>query len=144
MIRDSTLQVVLVVTCLPCLFLAVPVMAQPDTVWTRLLSPAAFNYNMEFIHTRDGGFAFCGAISPQIEGRRDADFCLTKTDSLGRWEWNGRYEGFPNGRHQNDDARGMRQLSDGGFILVGEGGGGIGMMVRTDSAGEMIWTRYFL
>jgi len=70
MIRDSTLQVVLVVTCLPCLFLAVPVMAQPDTLWTRLLSPAAFNYNMEFIHTRDGGFAFCGAISPQIEGRR--------------------------------------------------------------------------
>jgi len=119
-------------------------MAQPDTVWTRLLSPAAFNYNMEFIHTRDGGFAFCGAISPQIEGRRDADFCLTKTDSLGRWEWNGRYEGFPNGRHQADDAKGMRQLADGGYVLVGDGGGGaIGMIVRTDSIGESIWTRYY-
>jgi len=74
--------------------------SQPDTLWTKSHYGVAYNaLSMQVIRTSDEGFASCGSAYGGDEERRDVDFGIVKTDSLGRYEWSGIYEGTPNGGH---------------------------------------------
>ncbi len=116
--------------------------AQPDTHWTHLYQNIGGLY-ADFIRTSDGGFAIGGGGWCGDMNRRDNDFHLIKTDSIGIVMWDSLYSGFLDSINRHDEARKIRQMSDNGFLLVGAGLGlSKGMAVRTDSMGLHVWTRY--
>jgi hypothetical protein len=87
------------------------------------------------IQTSDGGYALAGSMA--------TDFCLVKTDALGDMEWSKTYgEG-----EEGAGALSVIQTSDGGYALVGittlGADGGDFLFVKTDSAGEMEWSKTY-
>jgi hypothetical protein len=70
------------------------------------------------------------------------DALLMKIDPLGNRLWSQRYD-----RGGADECYDVRETTDGGYILTGTsvGGGGDGdvLLLKTDSAGNPVWTRVF-
>ena len=124
---------------LPFIFPAI-VQAQPDTLWVQAIRNGSMP--MEVIRTADGGFVIGGSGWCGDEDRRDQDFSIIKTDSVGSIEWREFYTLIHDTTHYTEKAYSIEQLPDGGFILSGRGVGG-GMIVRTDSTGEMLWSRVY-
>ncbi|MDP8239557.1 MAG: hypothetical protein P9X24_10750 [Candidatus Hatepunaea meridiana] len=120
----------------------VVVLSQPDALWTRAIRNGSDP--MSVIRTSDGGFAIGGSGWCGDQDRRDQDFSIIKTDSAGSMEWREFYTLIPDTLHQTEQGHAVLQLSDEGYVLVGTGPGGIGgMIVRTDSNGELVWARYY-
>ena len=113
--------------------------AQPDTLWTNSIFNAG--YDLKVILTPDGGYALGTTAWDEDSARRDTDFALVKTDSVGNEEWRRYYRGMPDNKHVNDGVRAFDLMPDGGYILAGSGVGA-SMVVRTDSEGEEIWRQY--
>jgi len=117
------------------------VQAQPDTLWVRAIDNGS--RPMEVIRTSDGAFAIGGAGWCGDEDRRDVDFSIIKTDSVAFFEWRKFYKLISDTLRQNDQsAYAIEQLPDDGYVLSGLGHQG-GMIVRTDSTGEMLWSRFY-
>jgi len=123
------------------ILIPVVVQAQPDTLWTRSIRNGS--RPMEVIRTFDGGFAIGGSGWCGDEDRRDQDFSIIKTDSVGSIEWREFYTLIHDTTHSTEKAYAIEQLSDAGYVLSGRGAGGGGMIVRTDSTGEMLWSRFY-
>ncbi|MCW4047908.1 MAG: FecR family protein [Candidatus Bathyarchaeota archaeon] len=95
------------------------------------------------VQTSDGGYALAGSEEKSVE---DNDFYLIKVDSLGSVQWRKTY-----GAKYTDVPSSIIQLSDGGFALGGTMtevgiGGPISKdlaIVRTDSSGNLIWTKTY-
>jgi len=92
------------------------------------------------VQTSDEGYALAG--STYSDATKD-DFLLVKTDSSGNVQWTQTY-----GEWQWDEANSMIQTNDGGYALAGETwsryvGGGNSWLVKTDSAGNMIWNKTY-
>jgi hypothetical protein len=91
--------------------------------------------------TADGGYVIAGSSDPTGSGIMD--FYLIKTDSEGNEEWSRLYGGF-----DYDDCNYVQQVSDGGYVLVGNtesfGSGGSDVyLVKTDASGYVEWSRTF-
>jgi hypothetical protein len=91
--------------------------------------------------TSDGGFIIAG--STRSFGAGGSDFYLIRTDAGGDTLWHRTYGGTG-----TDYARGVRQTPDGGFIVVGSSDvSGAGdydaYVVKTDVAGDTVWTRHY-
>ena len=90
--------------------------------------------------TGDGGFVFCGAFSLP-DGYAKA--LLVKLDSVGAVQWQQTYDAVG----QTHDAISVAPYVDGGYVLAGyrlpQGLNGLGFLIRTDSAGNELWRRYF-
>jgi hypothetical protein len=89
--------------------------------------------------TSDGGYIIAGYTN-SFGGR---DIYLIKTDSLGDTLWTKTYGGSG-----NDYGRSVQQTSDGGYVIAGYtesfGSGSMDIyLVRTDSLGNILWTRTF-
>ena len=96
--------------------------------------------------TSDGGYIVAG--HSESHGNGGWDFYLLKTDSNGNMQWQNNY-GQPGLIY--DEAWGVQQTSDGGYILAGGTGIEPGMLpgkdegvwsvyvVKTDSVGNMQW-----
>jgi hypothetical protein len=89
--------------------------------------------------TADGGFVIAGRTASFGAGR--GDVYLVKTDPSGNLEWAGTYGGS-----DEDEARDVLQLADGGYLVVGStlsfGSGSSDVyVIRTDAHGDTIWTR---
>jgi len=124
------------------LLLAGELIAQPNTLWTRFYTEIGA-ITADFIQTSDGGYAIGSAKWGGNPNRRDHDFVLVKTDSLGVIEWDSLYAGLPDSVNRNDRVYQMAQMNDGGYLLVGGGGGErFGMIVRTDVEGRRQWLHY--
>lgn len=119
-------------------------------------SPSASTQPFAIIGTSDGGYAVTGAWnSTSGPGTCCSGSLLLKLDSLGALQWQQAYEGgvycFFNGFSETCTsiggvAYGVRQTSDGGFVLAGDAN--IEMtdgaplepwLARTDSAGQLVW-----
>ncbi len=112
-----------------------------DTLWTKILRN---NIEVGFtVHqTADSGYAIASVTS---DGFTYAHAHLTKLNSSGSVSWNKKYgPAFPSGtQHVTTD---FRQLSDHGYLMAGyinpgSAGGKDVFVIRTDSAGTLLWSR---
>ncbi len=108
-----------------------------DTLWVKHYASQSISaYSVEF--TTDGGLIFAGSINFS-----NPSGILFKTDSLGTVQWSKYYGG--NGF---DAFYSGRQTSDGGYIALGATSSfGFGnndmLLVRTDSIGDVQWSRVY-
>ncbi|MBK6765547.1 MAG: T9SS type A sorting domain-containing protein [bacterium] len=93
------------------------------------------------VETSDGGFALGGETSSY--GAGGADFWLIKSDAAGEDQWTQTFGG-----NSTDICYAIEQLADGGYALAGftmsfGAGEADAWLVRTNSAGQMLWSRTF-
>jgi hypothetical protein len=111
------------------------------------------------IQSGDGGYAVAGTTN--FNGTSDIYdlfFWLVKTDSNGNLLWDKTYGSGPatnltgnilnNGVKGDNEAKCILQTADGGYVLAGNtftyGAGGSDVwLVKTDSAGNMLWNRTY-
>jgi hypothetical protein len=109
--------------------------------WSQTYGGAGDDEAYSLVQTSDGGYALAGYTSSFGAGYYD--FYLVKTDSAGNQQWSKTYGGAG-----DDEAYSMIQTSDGGYALAGFtdsfGGGGYRFyLVKTDSAGTMLWNKTY-
>jgi hypothetical protein len=114
---------------------------RPDTLWTRTYGGVNDDGAFSIHQTNDRGFIITGYTD--VPGGGGYGVYLLKTDSLGDTIWTKILGGV-----QSDFGRSVQQTSDGGFIVVGYTGSfGNGLrdvyMIRTDSIGNVIWTKAY-
>ncbi|MBU0508421.1 T9SS type A sorting domain-containing protein, partial [bacterium] len=111
-----------------------------DTLWTRRYGGSLEESANSVQQTTDGGYILAGHT--WSFGAGSSDFYLVKTDSQGDTLWTRRYGGSG-----GDWASCVQQTADGGYILAGEtqsfGTGSSGFLVKTNSSGDTIWTRFY-
>ena len=112
-----------------------------DTLWTRTYGGIDMEYCYNVRQTTDGGYIAAGYTTSYGAGGRD--FYLVKTDSNGDTLWTGIYGGI-----DYDYGMGVQQTTDGGYIFTGYtnsyGAGGYDFyLIKTDSAGDTLWTRTY-
>lgn len=89
--------------------------------------------------TTDSGAVACGQ-TPGVTGT-GLDYLISKFDQFGNLEWQRRYGGA-----DNDYAQAIRQLADGGYIVVGDsksfnpGGNYDIWLLRLDANGDSLWS----
>jgi hypothetical protein len=118
-----------------------------DTLWTRMYGGIRLDEGRYLRQTTDGGYYIAGITTSFLEDGED--FFLIRTDSNGDTLWTRRYGSFA----INDDQSlfGFCITRDGGCVMVGQGGslnvlGNFtlcGYAVRSDSSGNMLWTKPF-
>ena len=94
----------------------------------------------------DGGYAICGSLNKSITNTTDNDYYLVKLDGSGNLSWTKQYAGT-----YNQYARQIKNTSDGGFIMVGEGAlpktngseTPFVFVMKTQSDGTPQWSNYF-
>jgi nitrous oxidase accessory protein NosD len=93
------------------------------------------------VQTSDAGYVIAGYT--YSSGAGSSDFCLIRTDSLGKQIWFKTYGGV-----NDDQAHSMVETTDGGYLLAGYtnsfGAGGYDFwLVKTDSLGNMQWNQTY-
>ncbi|MGD0977790.1 MAG: hypothetical protein ABR962_01475 [Candidatus Bathyarchaeia archaeon] len=111
----------------------------PSAQWNEIYGGAQDDVAKCVIQTSDGGYALAGYTNSS--GAGGTDMWLVKTDSNGAMQWNATYGGL-----LDDGANSIIQTNDGGYLLAGyvnssDGAGQSTWLVKTDSAGNMIWTQ---
>lgn len=112
-----------------------------DTLWTKSNSSGGAIGGNSLDHTNDGGFIITGRN--YLEDGDSIQVLLMKTDSAGVALWTRAYGGLG-----EDIGNEIRTADDGGFFIAGTtnsfGAGGDDVyLLRTNSAGDTIWTRTF-
>jgi hypothetical protein len=109
--------------------------------WSKTYGGTNADYASSVVQTNDGGYAIAGYTSSYGSGKKD--FFLVKTRADGTLEWNKTYGGT------NDDyANSLVQTNDGGYALLGftnsfGAGNGDFWLVKTNSAGTMLWNKTY-
>jgi len=119
-----------------------PLAAQaPDTLWTKTIGGSGLDQGFYVQQTSDSDYIMCGYTASF--GTGTFDVYLIKTDTFGDTLWTRTFGGgFV------DEARTVRQTSDGGYILSGStqsfGAGGFDLyLIKTNEDGDTLWTRTF-
>ncbi len=112
-----------------------------DTLWTRLYGGEGNDIACSIHQANDGGF-FIGGTT-EWSGNGENDMYLVRTDVHGETLWTKTYGGA-----EEDYASSMQLTTDGGVIIAGWtnsfGAGGTDFyLVKTDSAGDTLWTNTF-
>lgn len=116
--------------------------SEGNTIWEKTFGESGHNTGVNSIQqTDDGGFIFTGSMYPN--GANYADVWLVKLDKEGHIEWQQSYGG-----ERNDSGTGVYQISDGGYILLGNtysfGAGDSDIwLIRTDENGNLVWDKTF-
>ena len=113
-----------------------------NALWSRTFGGRGDQRGYSVQQTSDGGYIVVGGTSPPMSGL--ADVYLIKTDAEGNALWTRTFGG-------SDDESGssVQQTNDGGYIiagwtgLAGYGAGYDIYLIKTDSAGDTLWTRTF-
>ncbi|MCC7292302.1 MAG: hypothetical protein IT449_09605 [Phycisphaerales bacterium] len=117
---------------------------QGNRLWDRAYGEA---YSDEILSAREvstGGFIFSGV---NASNNGDTDFWLFRTDESGEVLWDRKW-GKNTGDQCEDEANRVYEMPDGGFIAAGQtssygAGGWDQYFVRTDAAGNPLWTRVY-
>jgi len=109
--------------------------------WSQTYGGTGGDYAYDVVQTRDGGYAIVGYTNSY--GAGSSDFWLVKTDQAGNMLWNQTYGG---GSYEG--AESVLETGDGGYAIVGYtnsyGAGGTDFwLVKTDVAGNMLWSRTY-
>jgi hypothetical protein len=110
-----------------------------DEIWTRTFGGDAGEYATSIAETDDGGYVI--AACTESFGPGQLDIYIIRTDVEGRAIWTKTYGG-----EAWDMPWGVRQTSDGGFIIAGEtesfGDTGLdAFIIKTDGSGNTVWER---
>jgi hypothetical protein len=138
--RTMRTKMLLAITCF--LLLVSTTAADPgDTLWTRTYGGSSLDRAYSVQQTADGGYILAGGT--YSFGAGYSDVYLVKTDSSGDTLWTRTYGGS-----SEDCGWSVQQTSDGGFIAAGYthsfGAGGKDVyLVKTDPAGDTLWTRTY-
>ena len=126
-----------------------------ETIWRKLYGGDNADHLYDFDFTKDGSYILTGhTLSYDVS---NWDYLLLKVDSTGTEEWHKTF-GQPRGYDANyihDEAYGVRQTPDGGYIIAGGSGDEYSYsasghsagpsdewkayLVRTDSEGNILW-----
>jgi hypothetical protein len=112
-----------------------------NILWTKIYSAidAAAGYSVQ--QTTDGGYIVLGKKVTLGNGN---DVYLIKTDSLGNHTWSKTYGGI-----SDDVGNSVQQTTDGGYVITGFtnsfGPGNYSnlYLIKTDTAGNIMWNRTF-
>jgi hypothetical protein len=112
-----------------------------DTLWTRTFSDTTGSFSAySIIETKDHGFVISALTSGFGAGGNDV--FLIRTDSVGNLIWSKTFGGTG-----VDFGTSVFETTDGKFILTGYTQLGTGLndiyLVKTDSAGDLIWSKTF-
>jgi hypothetical protein len=115
--------------------------ASGNPLWTRTYGGIGQEYCYSAQQTTDGGFILAGCTFSSGAGSND--YYLVKTDSLGNAVWTHTY-----GTSGTEEAYGVQQTSDGGYIAAGFSApfGNNSQrvwLVKTNTAGDTLWTRWY-
>ncbi|MBU1936047.1 T9SS type A sorting domain-containing protein [bacterium] len=123
------------------LMIAMPAMAQPDSLWSRTFGGTGRDDCYAVRQTLDGGYILGGSTSSY--GAGSFDIWLIKTDSLGMEEWSRTFggSGF-------DDCNTIHLMPDGGFLVGGVtnsfgAGETDAWLLRTNANGDSLWSRTY-
>lgn len=99
------------------------------------------NYGAGVCVTKDGGYAIIGNTKTEMRG---TEICLLITDKYGNAQQKVKYYG----KRYNDVANYLKELPDGGFIIVGATQDSLRgdldvLVIRTNEYGDTLWTRKF-
>jgi hypothetical protein len=114
-----------------------------DGVSMHIYGTDAIDLGSALVQTSDGGFAIAGSMTNVEDSLADEDLLLIRTNGNGELIWK---KTFPSlGRDRAED---MLLLADGGFLIVGQQADGLLgnvdlLVMRTDAAGEVVWSRNF-
>jgi len=128
---------------------------QGNTVWQKYFGGDGDDHLYDFDLTKDGGYILAGHTLSY--GVINWDYLLMKIDSEGNEEWHktfGQPRGY-NAQYIHDEAYGVRQTPDGGYIIAGGSGDEYSYsasghsagpsdewkayLVRTDGNGNILW-----
>ncbi|KPL05823.1 hypothetical protein AMJ71_10785, partial [candidate division TA06 bacterium SM1_40] len=115
--------------------------AAGDTLWTRTYGGSGPDGGRSVEQTDDGGYIIAG--DTRSFGAGVWDVYLIKTDAVGDTSWTRAFGGL-----DDEQAYSVDQTEDGGYILAGYtksfGAGQEDVyLIRTDAAGDTLWTRTF-
>lgn len=125
----------------PAAHQARPADSPPQLAWSKAYDWGFYDYGSSVIRTGDGGFAVTGGISPAYKGDRNA--FLLRTDGNGNQLWKKSFGG-----DRFDYGYAVIEPADGGYAIVGSTesyghGSGDVYLVRTDSAGDLLWEKTY-
>lgn len=113
--------------------------ANGDTLWSNTFDSSLSEFGRSIIQTNDGGFIVTGWGQTPDSGNK---MILLKTDENGNILWNNYFGG-----EFSSSGNSLQQTFDGGFIITGYNGTGIGSadlyLVKTDADGDTLWTKGF-
>jgi hypothetical protein len=139
------ITLVLIITAILLCSLRYPrliqVKAQPEEEWSKTIGGTGGDAGYSVQQTSDGGYIIAGGTGSFGAGNEDV--YLIKTDSSGNKQWEKTFGGTGGDRGYS-----IQQTSDGGYIIAGYtvsfGAGGVDVyLVKTDSNGNMRWSRTF-
>lgn len=113
-----------------------------DSTWTKTIGGTNWDFAYSIQQTADTGFIVAG--STFSFGHGNEDMYLVKLNKNGDTVWTKTYGGI-----YDDQARSVKQTSDGGYILTGmsksfgDAANGDIWTVKTDSNGDTLWTFKF-
>jgi hypothetical protein len=99
----------------------------PVRQWDKTLGSTQIDDNARVLQTTDGGYLLAGSSYGGADGdksqasRGSADYWLVKLDALGNKVWDRTYGG-----PGQETLSAVQQTTDGGYILAGSSGGGLG------------------
>ena len=110
-----------------------------NIVWSKTYDGKNFDEGRSVVQTSDNGFIITGCT----DCNSYSDVILIKTDSAGDTLWTRTYGGY-----DNEFGNYVQQTTDGGYIITGQTqsfGNGYSdiWLIKTDSAGDTLWTRTF-
>lgn len=114
--------------------------AKLQVKWKKNYGGTDWDFGNYIQQTSDGGYIICGGTYSY--GKGDEDYFLIKTDAAGDTLWTRTYGG-----PFQDEAKSVRETSDGGYILTGFSMSkdtlGDFYTVKTNSIGDTVWTNTF-
>ena len=131
----------MVVSGVSCIFPIGSVYAQLYEQWHVNYGGGDSEWGNAVQQTGDGGYVIVGDTESFGEGEEDV--YIVKTDTDGEMQW---YNSF--GGSGVDIGSAVQQMADGGYVIAGYTnsfgeGGNDGYLIRTDSDGEMLWSKTF-
>jgi hypothetical protein len=106
-------------------------------LWSKTYADATSATPNKLIQTTDGGYALAGSVNNYNLSYRMWG-SLLKTDANGNKQWNHTYVGI-----EYYGVFSLSQTHDGGFAIMGNGNLTQGLLVRTDSAGTILWSQSY-
>lgn len=113
----------------------------PDTLWTRTYGGTTEDHASSVMQTADSGYIIGGTTSSFGAGL--SDFFVVKATEDGNVEWTQTYGGS-----SYEESFEVCQTLDGGYVIAGStrsfgAGGDDFYVVKTDAAGNSLWTRTY-
>ena len=106
-----------------------------NRLWDKTFGGAQLDWGYAVQQTSDSGYIIAGETYSY--GAGDGDVWLIKADSGGNKAWDKTFGGV-----EQDWSSSVKQISDGGYIIVGSTGGYV-WLIKTDSGGNKLWDKTF-